>query len=131
MDQAPIKDNMFDQSRPGFVASTAWVHWLTSLVADISAAFSGAITSVLSISVDTTLGTGHSMVMTTGAITVTLPTAVGIKGKMYVVKKMDAVTTLTIAAAGAETIDGAASITRTTQYSSVSLVSDGANWELV
>ncbi len=66
---------------------------------------------------------------TSGNITFTLPTAVGIAGVMYVVKKIDASgNSVIIDGAGAETIDGAASVSITTQYQSVVLQSNGANW---
>lgn len=64
-----------------------------------------------------------------GNITLTLPTAVGIAGVMYVVKKTDASgNSVIIDSNGAETIDGAATLSITTQYTSVVLQSNGSNW---
>ena len=66
---------------------------------------------------------------TSGAITITLPTAVGIGGKVYAIKKTDAsANTVTIDAAGTETIDGALTVVTAVQYASYSIVSNGANW---
>lgn len=66
---------------------------------------------------------------TGGNITFTLPTAVGIAGVMYVVKKMDATgNSVIIDGNGAETIDGATTLSITVQYTSVMLQSDGTNW---
>ncbi len=67
---------------------------------------------------------------TTSARTVTLPTASGITGRIYVIKKISSSTSrdVTIATAGSETIDGAASKTLTTQYTQVTVQSDGSNW---
>jgi len=60
-----------------------------------------------------------------------LPTAVGIAGRIYVIKKISASYTITITAIGSETIDGAASKTLTTQYSQMTVQSDGSNWYVI
>jgi hypothetical protein len=66
---------------------------------------------------------------TSGAITITLPTAVGISGKEYVVKKTDASTNAVILdAAGAETIDGEATLSIGAKGVVISVVSNGSNW---
>lgn len=67
-----------------------------------------------------------------GDATINLPTAVGISGKEYVVKKTDASAyTVTVAPDGAETIDGEATLVIGTQYDSYTLVSDGSNWMII
>jgi len=64
-----------------------------------------------------------------GAFTVSLPTASGIKGKAYLIKKVDSsANAVTIDPYGTETIDGAATVTLASQYDSVIVVSDGTNW---
>jgi len=64
-----------------------------------------------------------------GAFTVSLPTASGIKGKAYFIKKVDAsANAVTVDPYGTETIDGAATVSLAAQYDSVFIVSDGANW---
>jgi len=66
---------------------------------------------------------------TSGAITITLPSAAGIAGRVYVVKKIDNSTNaVTVAASGSETIDGATSVSLSTQWGSVRVQSDGSNW---
>jgi hypothetical protein len=64
--------------------------------------------------------------------TATLPTAVGTSGTVYVIKKIDSSTTntVTLATTSAQTIDGIASGTLklATQYESITVESDGANW---
>lgn len=66
---------------------------------------------------------------TGGAFTVTLPTAAGIAGRQYFVKRVNGgINAVTVAAATGETIDGANSTSLLTQYAVVSLVSDGTNW---
>jgi hypothetical protein len=73
---------------------------------------------------------------TSAAFTVTLPTAVGFNGRYTI----DAISTgtniVTLATTSSQTIDGASTITLGTQvsgatYSSVDLISDGANWRVV
>jgi len=64
-----------------------------------------------------------------GAFTISLPTASGIKGKAYLIKKIDSSTNaVTIDPYGTETIDGAATVTLASQYDSLIVVSDGINW---
>jgi hypothetical protein len=63
------------------------------------------------------------------ALTVTLPPAADNKGKVLVVKKTDAsANAVTVDGAGAETIQGAASVSLGAQWASRTLQSDGANW---
>jgi hypothetical protein len=65
---------------------------------------------------------------TAGNITVTLPTAVGIKGKVYTTKRIDnSSNTVTIDGDGTETIDGSASYSLF-YLEFVELGSDNANW---
>jgi hypothetical protein len=62
---------------------------------------------------------------------VTLPSAATISGKEYVVKDESGnagTNNITVATAGAETIDGAATATIATNYGSVKVYSDGTNW---
>ena len=61
--------------------------------------------------------------------TVTLPTAEGITGRIYIIKKISgSYKNVTIATNGYETIDGASSKVLTSQYSQVTVQSDGSNW---
>jgi hypothetical protein len=84
---------------------------------------------VSSVSISTLLDSTHFTIKTTNTITITLPTAVGINGKIYNIKKMDGkTTTLTINTTSSQTIDGDTSLTIKQQYTSVTLVSDNSNW---
>lgn len=67
-------------------------------------------------------------IFVSGNSTLTLETAVGCDGRTHTFVKTDSGTTLTIACTGSETIDGAATISTGTQYSAVSVRSDGSNW---
>ncbi len=67
------------------------------------------------------------------AFTVTLFTAIGNSGKYLRIKKTDASLTniITIATTGGQNIDGVSSTTLNTQNECVTLVSDGANWQII
>ncbi len=69
---------------------------------------------------------------TAGTITINLPTAVGITGRIYNIKKTDSSTNaVTIDGSGTETIDGAATATISFQYDSYTVQSNGTNWVIV
>ena len=78
-----------------------------------------------------TVLTTDNLVIVSGTFTITLPTAVGVTGKPYTVKKTDSGTTTTIATTASQTIDGATTRTILVQYESVTMVSDGSNWHVV
>ena len=65
-----------------------------------------------------------------GAITITLPAvSTPFIGARIEVKKIDSSTNaVTIATADSATIDGASTITLSTQYEAYTMVSDGSNW---
>lgn len=67
-----------------------------------------------------------------GAIDVQLPTAVGIKGKRYGLKKIDGGGNLvSFVPDGSETIDGASSYGLDAQWNALWVESDGANWMVI
>jgi hypothetical protein len=70
---------------------------------------------------------------TTGAVTMTLPTAAGIAGRIYILKKISAAgNNMTVAGYnGTETIDGATTYTITNQYSYLMIQSDGTSWYIL
>ncbi|MDO9187235.1 MAG: hypothetical protein Q7W13_14565 [Bacteroidia bacterium] len=78
-----------------------------------------------------TLTASDDIVSVTGTTTITLPTAVGIAGRKYTVKNIDAATTVTVSANGAETIDGAPTKLLALQYQYLTVLSDGSNWLIV
>lgn len=63
-----------------------------------------------------------------GTTTVTLPTAVG-NTNLYTIKNVGAGVIL-ITTTGGQTIDGDASLSLVTQFTSVDLISDGSNWNI-
>jgi hypothetical protein len=68
-------------------------------------------------------------------ITLTLPSAVGIAGKEFIVKKTDSGNTLYVASVSGQTLDGDDITTTPLQitfsYEVITIVSDGANWFLL
>ena len=66
---------------------------------------------------------------TSSAFTITLPTAVGVSGKTYVIKRITAGTNrLTVATTSSQTIDGITTAIIDEQWASITVYSDGANW---
>ena len=69
---------------------------------------------------------------TSAALTVTLPSAVGIAGRQYTIKRINSGSNnVNIGTTSSQTIDGSASKSIGAQYSAATLVSDGANWQIV
>lgn len=92
-------------------------------------------TSYRAFTANTTAASTDNLLVFTGstATTITLPTAVGCDGRTYMIK--NASTTgptpvLTIATTASQMIDGAASWTLTSAYETVTVISNGANWNI-
>ena len=67
---------------------------------------------------------------TNGNINLTMPTAVGVGGTQYFVKKLDSsANTVTITPAGSEKVDGASTWVIKAKNEAVLIISDGANWQ--
>jgi lysophospholipase L1-like esterase len=67
-----------------------------------------------------------------GPVTITLPTAAGIPGRSFQVKKTDSsANACSISTTGGQTIDGASTVSLTSQYSSRKMASDNANWQVI
>ncbi len=81
-----------------------------------------------------TLTNANSVVLVnaTSALTIILPTAVGVSGRQYTIKKIDGtVNGVTIDANGTQKIDGNLTYSLAIQNKYVVLVSDGSNWWIV
>jgi hypothetical protein len=65
---------------------------------------------------------------TSAAVTVTLPSAIGLKGRPFTVVRVNAGNTVTVEGDGSETISGAANVSLSSQWESVTVISDNANW---
>ena len=103
---------------------------LTQLIADIRAL---PIFAIVSKSSAYPAAAADCVILVSGNTTITLPTAAGITGKVYVVKKTDAAgTTVAIATTSSQTIDGAAApLNITVQNQAFTVISDGSNWQII
>lgn len=104
-------------------------------VADLHTAINGGAMAVVSKTTTYTATAADYLILCSaagGAWTLTLPTAVGIAGKPYSIKKTDATgLAITVDANGSQTIDGALTQVITEQYTTLTIVSDGANWVIL
>ena len=92
-------------------------------------------TNVASISSNTTLDNTYSIVLVTTSssiIPVTLPTAVGIMNKVYVIKKVDSGTGyVSLGTTSSQTIDGNTSYYLSNRWQYIVVVSDNSNWLII
>lgn len=79
------------------------------------------------VSDNTTLNHTHYRVLVDDGSTITLPSAVGIKGREYNIIRVGS-SSVPIATTGGQTISGDAGLTLVSQYDSVVVVSDNTNW---
>lgn len=99
--------------------------WITSLAGN---KVSHAVTTQ---TVNYAILGADEVILANGAITVTLPTAVGVSGKWYTIKRINASGTVVIATTSSQTIDGMTTVSIADQYAAMSVVSNGANWLIV
>lgn len=103
----------------------------TITITGTGAGGSGITRSVNSISTNTAAGSSASVdyvYKCTATLTLTLPTAVG-NSNLYTIKNTAGTTT--IATTSSQTIDGSLTATISVANTSLSVVSDGANWLIV
>jgi hypothetical protein len=90
-------------------------------------------TKVSYVAANTTLSAAHHTVgvdSTAGAVTITLPTATGIAGRQYIIKRSSGANTVTVATTGGQTINLAATKTLGAVHSAITVVSFGSAWEI-
>jgi hypothetical protein len=73
------------------------------------------------------VATTHDIVLVTAGVTITLPTAVGISGKVFNIKRTGA-SAVTVATTSSQTIDGSTTYVLNTANQNLTVVSNGANW---
>jgi hypothetical protein len=99
------------------------------------ASVSSLKTNLTEVDEATTIDTSMNTIIadtTSGAFTLTLPSAVNVKGIEYTFKKIGTGTNaVTIDAAGDETIDGSANYQMTVTSDFVTIKSDGENWIII
>lgn len=69
------------------------------------------------------------VILVSGSTTMTLETAAQADGRRHTFIKTDSTNTLTLAATGSETINGASTLAIIGQYTGLVVVSDGTNWK--
>lgn len=129
----PTSDLFVDEANNRVGVNTVTPHSTLHAVGSVA---HGLVT--VTASYDLTVGTNQHVktiiVNNAAAATIALPSAVGIAGREYRIKKVSATgggRTVTIDPNGAETVDGAATFDLVSQYESITIVSDGANWFIV
>lgn len=114
----------------GLASGTVPVEWTIIQLNTVGG--TGIARSISSISSPTNAGATAAtdyVYLVSGTTTLTLPTAVG-NSNLYTIKNTGSAT-VTIATTSAQTIDGSASATLPVQYTSIDLISDGSNWNVV
>ena len=96
---------------------------------DVNGSFS---IRTITITGNTTLDSSHALVLcnSTSVITITLPTAIGITGRIYQVKRINTGGVNIVPTAG-QLIDGTSTISLDVKYATIQVVSDGTNWMLI
>jgi len=122
-------------SGPVEVSSTSPDNAIGKLWLDTSETASGIDSlAVKSITASYSVVASDSLILadaTGGAIIVSLTPAGDKTGKVYNIKKIDSSNSVTIDGDNSETIDGQTTQVLTTQYDSITVVSDGSNWHII
>jgi hypothetical protein len=102
---------------------------------DTAVAGASSDIAIQSVSTNTSISGAAKLVKvdaTSGNITITLPQASTVPGRIYRIKKMDSsANTVLIDGDGSELIDGVADFTIYDQYYCLSVVSDGTGWNII
>ncbi len=105
---------------------------LTNLPGGGSAPNITSVSQSTDYTISTSTGIEEIFLITPGAdITVNLPTAVGKEGYKYNIKNLASGFTLTIDPNGGQTIDSSPTFAISTQFQSITIVSDNANWFII
>ncbi len=118
----------------GGISQTRWIPQLNvgTLLATNIQAF-GSMAHGLAVGGTATLGaTNEIYLVNANAQTVTLPTAVGLQGRIYTIKTISPAETCTVTnATGAQNIDGALSYSLTASNKFVRVISSNTNWWVI
>ena len=92
-------------------------------------------TALVSKNSNYSIGSMDSVILgdaSSGTLTFSLPTAVGIVGRQYTIKKSDSsANTIAVSTTSSQTIDNSTSYSLSVQFQYVTLVSDGTNWAVI
>jgi hypothetical protein len=115
-----------------FGGSSGFIYNKTTHIATLTGTLTAAgfnnayVTKTANYPVTATDGTIECL---TNAFTVTLPTAVGIQGRIYTIKNLQTANTCTVATTSSQTIDGAS--TAGVANGALTVQSDNANWRSI
>jgi hypothetical protein len=91
--------------------------------------------TITTVTSDLTLDATHSIIVCSNDAvtkTITLPSAVGIKGRIYNIKRAEtSIANVSIATTSSQMIDGYPNIIISHAKESISVISDGANWKII
>ena len=73
----------------------------------------------------------HTIIASGSGTTITLPTAAGISGRAYTIKRVDGSNSISIATTSSQTIDSSTTLSLSSNYEAVTVQSDGSNWQVV
>jgi hypothetical protein len=108
---------------------------ITSVVTSGTIKSNGMISNLVSKTSAYTVQTSDEIITgdaTSASFTISLPTAVGITGQTFTIKRMNAgVNSVSIGTTSSQTIDGAPSWVLNAQYKYLKVVSNGANWLII
>lgn len=114
------------------IATTAYAD--TAVGVETASRLKGIVT-VVSVSGTYAILTTDTVIFcnaSSAGFTATLPTAVGVTGKVYTIKKTDtSLNAVTVATTSSQTIDLALTSVIATPGESITVVSDNANWKLI
>ena len=119
---------------------TASLRWATVYTVDVNATgtttTAGLVTDIETFTASSdTLDTANHVCLcdcSSNDITLNLPAASGNSGLQYYIKKIDSsVNSITIDGNASETIDGSTTQEISTQYESLTIISDGINWHII
>lgn len=129
-----LSDNLFNDVTNSFVgANTASPHSTIHANGSFAAKLL-TVTASYDLTVSTNQHVKTIIVNNAASATIALPSAVGIAGREYNIKKVSATgggRTVVIDADDTEQIDGSLTFSLTSQYEAVTVISDGANWWIV
>ena len=108
---------------------------VTSVVTSGTIKSNGMISNLVSKTSAYTVQTSDEIITgdaTSATFTISLPTAVGIAGQTFTIKRLNAgVNSVSIGTTSSQTIDGAPSLVLNAQYKYLKVVSNGANWLII
>jgi hypothetical protein len=87
--------------------------------------------AIKTVNVDYTATSSDNVILATTGLTVSLPTASGITGRVYTIKNISSSSVIRIEAKAGELIDGNTFVNLNTANEYIKIISDGSNWYII